>query len=129
MGLKRRPARKVDFDRVVEILELSDLLDRSPGSLSGGQQQRTALGRALLRGPELLLMDEPLTALDLDLKGAHRRYLERAIKEWHLPTIYVSHDQADVRRLAEQVVVLDAGRVVACGDTTATLNALQAASA
>jgi molybdate transport system ATP-binding protein len=120
-ALLRRPARQVDFQRVVETLELKPLLARRPGSLSGGEKQRTALGRALLRGPDLLLLDEPLTALDSELKGRIAGYLERVLSEWRVPTLLVSHDQADVRRLAEQVIVLEAGRVVGRGETSATL--------
>jgi molybdate transport system ATP-binding protein len=114
-GLNRRPARKIDFARVVEILELREFLDRAPRSLSGGQQQRTALARAVLQGPELLLLDEPLTALDAPLKLRIVEYLERMIVELRIPTLFVSHDLADMRRLAEQVVVLEAGRVVRSG--------------
>lgn len=111
-GRKRRPSRPVDFGRVVEILELGELLGRYPATLSGGQKQRTALGRALLRGPELLLLDEPLTALDSELKERILFYLERVLDEYRLPTVYVSHDRADVGRLAERVVVLRGGKVV-----------------
>jgi molybdate transport system ATP-binding protein len=114
-GLRRRPARRVDFQRVVDILEIGDVLPRYPATLSGGQRQRVALGRALLRGPELLLLDEPLTALDLGLKDRILLYLERALAEYRLPTVFVSHDRADVLRIAERVVVLKAGRVVAAG--------------
>src|SRR5262249_52865156 len=92
-GQRRRPARRIDFSRGVDILEVGGLLDRSPATLSGGQRQRVALGRALLRGPELLLMDEPLTALDEKLKERILTYLERAVGEWHIPTLFVSHDQ------------------------------------
>jgi molybdate transport system ATP-binding protein len=108
-GLRRRPARQIDFQRVVAMLELEPLLARHPRSLSGGEKQRTALGRALLRGPDLLL------------KGRIVEYLEPALAQWRVPTLLVSHDQADVRRLAEQVIVLEAGRVVARGETAATL--------
>jgi molybdate transport system ATP-binding protein len=111
-GLNRRPARKIEFSRVVEILELQDFLDRSPRTLSGGQQQRTALARAVLQGPELLLLDEPLTALDAELKERVVVYLERMLAELRIPTLFVSHDLADVRRLAERVILLEAGRVV-----------------
>jgi molybdate transport system ATP-binding protein len=120
-GHGRRQARPMRFERVVEVLELGDLLERLPDRLSGGQRQRVALGRALLRGPELLLLDEPLTALDEGLKDRILGYLERATAEWHLPTLFVSHDQADVLRLAERVVVIEAGRVVAAGPTADTL--------
>jgi molybdate transport system ATP-binding protein len=114
-GLNRRPVRKIDFSRVVEILELGAVLDRSTRTLSGGQQQRTALARAVLQGPELLLLDEPLTALDAGLKDRIVVYLERMLAELRIPTLFVSHELADVRRLAERVVVLEAGRVVSSG--------------
>ncbi len=121
-GARRRPARDVDFARVVEILELREFLARTPESLSGGQQQRIALGRAVLRGPELLLLDEPLTGLDSRLKHRISDYLDQLIFEFKIPTLLVSHDQADVRRLAQQIVILDAGRVVAAGPTRPTLD-------
>jgi molybdate transport system ATP-binding protein len=121
-GLRRRPARRIDFNRVADILEIGNLLDRAPHTLSGGQRQRVALGRALLRGPELLVLDEPLTALDEGLKERILTYLERAVAEWRIPTLFVSHDQADVRRLADQVVVLQAGKVLEVGPTGATLD-------
>lgn len=124
-GMSRRGlgrGRPIDFDRVVQVLELADLLGRHPHTLSGGQRQRVALGRAVLRGPDLLLMDEPMTGLDEGLKGRIMTYLGRAVAEWRLPTIYVAHDQADVRRLADQVVVLRAGRAADAGPTAATLD-------
>jgi molybdate transport system ATP-binding protein len=121
-GAGRSSSQPMNFDRVVEILEIGDLLDRAPQTLSGGQCQRVALGRALLRGPELLLMDEPLTALDQGLKERILTYLERAIEQWHIPTLFVSHDQADVRRLAEHVIVLESGKVVSAGPTADTLD-------
>lgn len=120
-GQRRRPARRIDLERVSAVLEIGDLLDRQPATLSGGQRQRVSLGRALLRGPELLLMDEPLAALDVGLKDRILTYLERAVAEWRVPTLFVSHDQADVRRLADQVVVLEAGRVINAGPTEDTL--------
>jgi molybdate transport system ATP-binding protein len=121
-GSRRRPARHIHLERVVEILELGGLLERWPHTLSGGQRQRVALGRALLRGPELLLMDEPLAALDEGLKHRILTYLERAVAEWQIPTLFVSHNPADVRRLAPQVVILEAGQVVAAGPTATTLD-------
>jgi molybdate transport system ATP-binding protein len=121
-GQGRRQARPMSFERVVEVLEIGGLVGRRPATLSGGQRQRVALGRALLCGPELLLMDEPLTALDEDLKERILTYLERVTAEWHLPTLFVSHDQADVRRLADHVVVIEAGQVVAAGPTADTLD-------
>jgi molybdate transport system ATP-binding protein len=114
-GMNRRPARKIDFSRIVEILELDALLDRAPRSLSGGEQQRTALARAVLQGPELLLLDEPLTALDVPLKARIVDYLQQLLAELRIQTIFVSHDLADLRRLADEVVILEAGRVVRSG--------------
>jgi molybdate transport system ATP-binding protein len=121
-GQGRHAGRPVDIGRVVEILEISDLLERRPDALSGGQRQRVALGRALLCGPELLLMDEPLAGLDEGLKDRVLSYLSRALAQWNIPTLLVSHDQADVRRLATCVVVIENGRVVASGPTAQTLD-------
>ncbi|HET6883177.1 MAG TPA: ATP-binding cassette domain-containing protein [Pirellulales bacterium] len=116
-GLHRRRAAKraIDFARVVEVLELGDLLSRPPGNLSGGERQRVALGRSLLCGPDVLLLDEPLTALDQPLKQRILVYLERVLAQWQIPTLFVSHVADDVRRLAEWAIVLDQGRIVASG--------------
>ncbi|PYV15814.1 MAG: molybdenum ABC transporter ATP-binding protein [Acidobacteria bacterium] len=111
-GLKRRPARFIDLKRVVEVLELRGLLRRSPQTLSGGERQRVALGRALLRGPELLLMDEPLAALDASLKSRILDYLGQSFAEWRIPTVFVSHDVSDTRRIATHIVALDFGKIV-----------------
>ena len=112
---RRDPAHKIQPARVIEVLELSALLGRYPRNLSGGEKQRVALGRSLLSGPELLLLDEPLAALDEELKQRVLTYLERVVAEWHVPTLYVSHNAREVRRLAEHVIVLEAGRVTGCG--------------
>ena len=121
-GQGRAHCRAMSLERVAEVLELGGLLERRPATLSGGQRQRVALGRALLRGPELLLMDEPLAAVDEALKERILTYLERAVAEWHLPTLLVSHDQADVRRLADRVVVIESGRVLDAGPTAEALD-------
>ena len=121
-GQGRHGARTVDFGRVVEVLEIGGFLERRPDALSGGQRQRVALGRALLCGPELLLLDEPLAGLDEALKERLLTYLGRALAEWRVPTMFVSHHQTDVRRLADWVVMMEAGRVVAYGPTTETLD-------
>ncbi|MHC4405512.1 MAG: molybdenum ABC transporter ATP-binding protein [Planctomycetota bacterium] len=112
---RRRGHRSVDLARVLEVLEIGGLLGRYPQNLSGGERQRVALGRALLSGPELLLMDEPLASLDAPLKARVLTYLERAVAEWRIPTLFVTHAQAEVRRLADWVVVIEGGRVVAGG--------------
>ena len=112
-GWKRRPRgmESVDYRRVGEVLELTDLADRYPHTLSGGQRQRVALGRALLSAPELLLLDEPLVSLDAPLKDRVLDYVEQVLKEWNIPTLYVTHDMRDVKRLAQQVILLEQGQV------------------
>jgi molybdate transport system ATP-binding protein len=113
-GWKRRPA---DSDAptpedVIAVLELGELLERSQATLSGGQRQRVALGRALLYGPRLLLLDEPVASLDEPLKKRVLGYLERALEKWSIPTLYVTHRPEEVRPLAARVVELKAGEVV-----------------
>lgn len=117
-----RPAGGVGFDQVVDLLGLAGLLDRAPATLSGGERQRVAIGRALLSDPRLLLMDEPLSALDRDAKGEILPFLERLHDRLALPVLYVSHDMGEVERLADRVVLMEEGRVVASGP----LDALQA---
>ncbi len=111
-GRRQRPKRPIELSRVVEVLEIGGLLARYPANLSGGEQQRVALGRALLSGPELLLMDEPLASLDARLKARVLAYLQRVVAEWEIPTLFVSHSQSDVRQVADWVVVLEKGHVV-----------------
>ena len=111
----RRRRRPVDFARVVEVLEIGQLLTRYPRNLSGGERQRVALGRALLSGPEILLMDEPLASLDAPLKLKILTYLERAVAEWGIPAFYVTHAQVEVHRAAQWVVVINRGALVTSG--------------
>ncbi len=101
--------------RVMDMLGIDHLLARHPQSLSGGEQQRVAIGRALLMNPELLIMDEPLSALDPARKAEILPWLERLRDEAGLPILYVSHSVAEVARLADRVVLIDAGRVARIG--------------
>src|SRR3954470_19194010 len=101
--------------RVVDLLDIGTLLDRRPGKLSGGERQRVALGRALLAKPRLLLLDEPLGALDEARKLEILPYLERLRDEANVPMVYVSHDVAELRQLATQIVMLKQGRVTSFG--------------
>jgi molybdate transport system ATP-binding protein len=103
------------FAHVVDLLDIGNLLDRRPGKLSGGERQRIAVGRALLMMPRLLLLDEPLASLDAPRKGDILPYLERLRDEGSVPMIYVSHDAAEVRRIASRVVRIEGGRVTAAG--------------
>ncbi|WP_323717674.1 molybdenum ABC transporter ATP-binding protein [Paracoccus aminovorans] len=110
----RRGAAR-DFDRIVEMLALGPLLKRRPATLSGGERQRTAIGRALLSDPALLVMDEPLAALDEARKAEIMPWLERLRDEIRLPILYVSHSVPEVLRLATTVVLMQRGRVCHAG--------------
>lgn len=112
----------VSFDRIVGMLDIGPLLHRRPGALSGGERQRVALGRAILSSPRLLLMDEPLAALDEGRKAEVLPYLERLRDEVALPILYVSHSMAEVARLATTVVLIEGGRVTAAGPAPAILS-------
>ena len=101
--------------RVTDLLDIGSLLDRRPGQLSGGERQRVALGRALLSKPRLLLMDEPLGSLDEGRKVEILPYLVRLRDEAGIPMVYVSHDAAELRQVATQIVMLRGGRVTALG--------------
>jgi molybdate transport system ATP-binding protein len=101
--------------RVTELLDIGNLLDRRPGRLSGGERQRVALGRALLSRPRLLLLDEPLGSLDDERKEEILPYLVRLRDEASIPMVYVSHDAAELRQLATQIVMLRHGRVTTFG--------------
>jgi molybdate transport system ATP-binding protein len=101
--------------RVTDLLDIGHLLDRRPGRLSGGERQRVALGRALLAKPRLLLLDEPLGALDEGRRAEILPYLVRLRDEARIPMVYVSHDAAEMRQLATQIVLLQRGRVSSFG--------------
>jgi molybdate transport system ATP-binding protein len=125
-GWRRIPLaeRRLRFDDVVELLGINPLLERLPERLSGGERQRVAIARALLTSPKLLLMDEPLSALDHDAKQAILPYLESLHDEFAIPSLYVSHDPNEVARLADQMVLLEQGRVIADGPAAQLLTRL-----
>ncbi len=116
-GFGRVPVaqRRVGLDRAVELLGLGKLLDRGPAGLSGGERQRVAIGRALLTSPRLLLMDEPLAALDRESKAEIFPLLERLCEELAIPVLYVSHAPDEVARLADHLVLMEHGRIRAAG--------------
>jgi molybdate transport system ATP-binding protein len=114
-GLFSRGTPPSEFARVVELLGLKDLLDRRPGNLSGGEKQRVAIGRALLSSPRLLLLDEPLASLDAHRKHEVLQYIELIRDEVKVPIVYVSHAVEEVVRIADTVVLLSAGKVLAVG--------------
>ena len=109
------PAMKAQFDSLVSLLGLEALLSRFPLSLSGGEKQRVAIGRALLTAPDMLLLDEPLASLDLPRKRELMPYLQKLAKQVDIPMLYVSHSLDEILHLADNVLVLDAGKVKAFG--------------
>jgi len=117
-------ARRVSLDAAIELLGIGHLLERMPDHLSGGERQRVAIARALAVSPRILLMDEPLAALDLARKQEILPYLERLHDELEIPLIYVSHSPDEVARLADHIVVMEAGRAVAAGPLVETLSRL-----
>ena len=119
-GASGRPgggAGAADFalDQVIDLLGIAPLMERRPATLSGGERQRVAIARALATAPRLLLMDEPLAALDAPRKAEILPYLERLHRSLALPIVYVTHAMDEVARLADHLVLLDAGRVRAAG--------------
>jgi molybdate transport system ATP-binding protein len=122
-GMKRSVERldPAALDHVIDLLGIGSLLDRWPYQLSGGERQRVAIARALAVKPRLLLMDEPLSALDLKRKQEILPYLERMHDELDIPVLYVSHAPDEVARLADHIVALEAGKVVAQGPLAETL--------
>jgi molybdate transport system ATP-binding protein len=107
---------QADFDHIVGLLGIGDLLERRPAQLSGGERQRVAIGRALLARPRLLLLDEPLASLDAHRRNEILQYIELMRDEVRIPVVYVSHSVEEVLRLASTVVLLSSGRVVADGE-------------
>lgn len=111
----RKPMSQPDFDGVIALMGLSDLLKRDPGKLSGGERQRVAIARALLSGPSLLLMDEPLSGLDTRSKRDIVPYLERLHEQLAIPMIIITHQLDEVEQLADHLALMQAGRVTHSG--------------
>jgi len=120
----RRGARQATIGEVGALLGIEHLLDRRPGALSGGEKQRVAIGRALLANPRLLLMDEPLAALDTPRKDEILPYIEKLRDEAGIPIVYVSHAIAEVTRLATTMVLMSEGKVDAVGPVTELMGRL-----
>ena len=106
------------FDQAIELLSVETLLDRRVTHLSGGERQRVAIARALLTSPTLLLMDEPLAALDANRKAEIYPFLDRLNQELEIPILYVSHLPDEVARLADHLVLLESGKILASGPIT-----------
>lgn len=124
-GMKRASSNgKVAIDPIIDLLGIRALLDRKPEGLSGGERQRVAIARALAVDPKLLLMDEPLAALDLKRKQEILPYLDRLQATLEIPILYVTHSPDEVVRLAHHLAVMDAGSVVASGELADTLSQL-----
>ena len=125
-GMQRVPKalRRVSLEQSVALLGIAHLLQRRPDALSGGERQRVAIARALASSPRILLLDEPLAALDTARKSEVLPYLEKLHSELDMPVLYVSHAIDEVARLADHLVLLDAGKVTASGSTSAMLTRL-----
>jgi molybdate transport system ATP-binding protein len=122
-GRKRNSsaAQAIDFEAIYDILALRSLLSRDVVMLSGGEQQRVAIGRALLAAPRLLLMDEPLSALDQEARQQLMSFLENIVQQLEIPVFYVSHSSEEIARLADNLVLMQAGRVTAYGSLNEVL--------
>ena len=125
-GLRRTPAarQRIALEQLLELLGIAQLLGRQPATLSGGERQRVAIARALATSPQMLLMDEPLSALDAERKAEVLPYLDRLQAHLDIPVLYVSHALDEVARLASHLVLLRAGRVLAQGATATMLSRL-----
>ena len=125
-GMQRIPAsqRRISLDDVVDLLGIAHLMDRKPETLSGGERQRAGIARALATSPRIMLMDEPLAALDMQRKSEIMPYLERLNQQLDIPMLYVSHALDEVARLADYMVLLENGQVQASGATNELITML-----
>jgi molybdate transport system ATP-binding protein len=122
LRLRTNADRLIDSDRIVELLGLRPFLHRKPASLSGGEKQRVAIGRALLAQPRIVLMDEPLAALDIARKGEILHYIERLRDTLRIPIVYVSHSIAEITRIADEAAILAHGMCTAVGPVTEVMS-------
>ncbi|MBB6578542.1 molybdate transport system ATP-binding protein [Comamonas odontotermitis] len=127
-GLRRAPASRqsIALEQIIDLLGIAHLLARRPATLSGGERQRVAIARALATSPRVLLMDEPLSALDAERKAEVLPYLDKLSERLALPVLYVSHSIDEVSRLADQILLMQAGRVVAQGEVADVLTRMDA---
>lgn len=120
-GMTRSPGNTIDFDEVVSMLDVTTLLSRRPETLSGGEAQRVAIARAFCQSPRMVLMDEPLSAVDESRKDQLLPYLDRLRDEGGVPILYVSHNIDEICRLCDHLIVLDDGKVAAAGELNTLL--------
>ncbi|QIQ21745.1 molybdenum ABC transporter ATP-binding protein [Zophobihabitans entericus] len=109
------------FDEIIDVLNIRNLLNRYPAMLSGGEKQRVSIGRALLSGPRFLLMDEPLSALDMPRKKELLTYIQKLVQEINIPIIYVTHNMNEARQIASHVLVMNQGEIINSGPTAQVL--------
>ena len=124
LRMRKLPRREIDAKvrEAAEILEISDLLKRKPKALSGGQRQRVAIGRAIVRSPDVFLMDEPLSNLDAKLRGQMRTELIRLRRRLDTTFIYVTHDQTEAMTLGDRIVVMNDGHIMQIGTPSEVFN-------
>lgn len=125
-GMKRirTEKRRISLEKAIDLLCIGHLLERMPDTLSGGEKQRVSIARALATSPDIILMDEPLAALDMKRKSEILPYLQRLNEELGIPLLYVSHALEEVSTLADHLVLLDRGRILAAGNTSDMLTRL-----